>query len=222
MACLSRQRLPVSAFSPALFSLAPGVMRCPAGIALTRPARPSPRRQHVWSLRFALFAGACRRRCQREERRENEHDDPVGRARPYASRPATRRAAASRRGAAAGGEPRGLARPGAAEPGGTLVRADTPRRQPRGVGDQLAAGPGDRVPRPRRVGRRVRRGLGHPGGAPGGRGQHHRAGAGQAGRGGRGAGVRPALHPRRAQRGRRVGGGQRARLLAAAAGHDAL
>ena len=46
-------------------------------LALTRPARPGPRRQHVWSLRFALSAGACRRRCQREERRENEYDDPA-------------------------------------------------------------------------------------------------------------------------------------------------
>ena len=57
------------------------------------------------------------------------------------------------RGAAAGDDPRGLARAGPAESGRPLVRADPPGRQPRGLGDQLAARPGDRIPRPRRFGR---------------------------------------------------------------------
>ena len=220
MACLSRQRLSGSAFCRRLpVGARRQAMSGRLALTTSRLGLSPP----VWSLLSSPgSAGARRQRCQREERREHEHDDPADVTSQHAAWPATRRAAASRCGAAPGGESRRLAGPGAAEPGGPLVRADTPRRQPRDLGDQLAARPVDRVPRPWRVGRRVRRGLGNADGAPGGRGDHDGAGAGQAGGSGRGAGVRSPLHPRCPQRRRLGGGGERARVLAAAAGDDAL
>src|SRR5271165_5750527 len=106
----------------------------------SRPAWPRPARPGT-PVSLAHAASPVKR----EERHENGYDDPADVTSQYAAWPATRRAAARRRGPAPGGEPGGMADSGQAEPGGPLVRTDPPRRQPRGLGDQLAAGPGDRI-----------------------------------------------------------------------------